>query len=905
MDRTDAEDSASGPLAAARELGVLILDGDLRVMGWNQWLATATGIAETDIRNRPALDAVPFSNRETAQAVLTEVLGQGTTRVLTPSFHHGFVACPPAVPSRFFCTMQQVATVAPLRDAGTIAGVVVTIEDVTARMEEERSVVADALSSDWRTRAAAARALRQSATRAQIAELLASFEKDHQNFSILSGALQALVAVNRDVARPLVELLNDAHQNIRMHAALALGGLGDRSAVPALIRALDDEDTNVRFHVIEALGRLGAPEAVPVLAAVAQQGDFFVAFPAIDALARIHDPAVVPALLSLLPHELLRPAVVDALGALGDEECIVALTSLLDEPNVDAGPVVSAIAAIAERYEDTLGAGALIANMTCAALTPAAAKRLCDPALSRSEHGRAAIAVAGWLGEPALETLMASLGSTVLKAAVDAAVLRLGAGAVPALLQRLPAESRDVRLHAIALLGRLGERSATKPLAALLQSHDTEIVKTSLEALTRIADPQAIDAVIPLFGHEDFMVRQEALAAVQAAGDERIESSLRPALKDPDPRVRECALRVAGYFGFAGCGPEITSALDDPNEDVRRAAIEQLPLIESADAADRLVSALRGETPRNRAAAAHTLRWLAGAAVEPALMAALDDDAPWVRYFAAGSLETRGSSACVPALVRLAMKDQAPPARIAAIKALSVLAPFALAPLLRDLLEDEAVDVAIAAVTACGRVSGGVPDEVLARAIRGHDGELRIAAAAALGERATSTAVSLLEYAALAVDAPGLAGAAMEALARIAASADADIARRAAAALFDLGLDGSRRASALQLLAGLPESGLAVLEDALASSDAEGRLLAVDALGRMRDPRATAVLEAALSDSSAIVRAAAVAAVGRTGTSAPRERILTLSTSDASAAVRRRAAAICRQYGWNTERAIE
>jgi HEAT repeat protein len=103
----------------------------------------------------------------------------------------------------------------------------------------------------------------------------------------------------------------------------------------------------------------------------------------------------------------------------------------------------------------------------------------------------------------------------------------------------------------------------------------------------------------------------------------------------------------------------------------------------------------------------------------------------------------------------------------------------------------------------------------------------------------------------------------------------------------------------------LPESGLAVLEDALASSDAEGRLLAVDALGRMRDPRATAVLEAALSDSSAIVRAAAVAAVGRTGTSAPRERILTLSTSDASAAVRRRAAAICRQYGWNTERAIE
>jgi HEAT repeat protein len=905
MDQTDAKDSRSGPLAAARELGVLILDADLRVTGWNQWLATATGIAEADVRGRPALAVVPFTNGETARAILAEVLQQGTTRVLTPSFHHAFVACPPVRPSALFSTMQQVATVAPLRDAETTVGVIVTIEDVTARIEAERSVVADALSSDWRTRAAATRALRQSATKEQIAELLASFERDHQNFSILSGALQALVAVNRDVAGPLVELLGDPHQNIRMHAALALGGLDDRAAVPPLMRALEDEDTNVRFHAIEALGRLGAPEAVPALAAVAQHGDFFLAFPAIDALARIQDPAVVPALLSLLPHELLRPAIVDALAVLGDEECIPALTSLLHEPDVNAGPILSAIAAIAERYEETLGAGAVISDMTCAALTPAAARRVCEVALSTSEHRRAAIAVAGWVGEAALEPLMAGLGAPELKPAVDAALLRIGTAAIPAILERLPAGSRDVRLHVIALLGRLGDRRATKPLAGLLRSHDTEIVKASLIALTHIGDPQALDAVIPLFGHEDFMVRQEALAAVQAAGDERLEDRVRPALRDPGPRVRECALRVAGYFGFADCGPEIIRALDDPDEDVRRAAIEQLPLVDSAASSHRLIAALGRESPRNRAAAAHTLRWVDGPGVEPALVAALEDDAPWVRYFAAGSLETRGSSACVPALARIAMDDEAPPARIAAIKALSVLAPSALTPQLPVLLDDEAVDVAMAAVAACGRTGDGACDEVLARAIRSSDGELRVAAAAALANRTTSTSVRLLEYAALVADAPGLAEAAMEALARIAASAEVDVARLAAAALFDLGLDASRRASAMSLLGGLPESGLAVLEDALANSGAEGRLLAVDALARMRDTRATAVLESALSDSSEVVRGAAVAAFGRTGTSAPRKRILTLSTSDPSAAVRRRAAAVCRRYGWTTARIPE
>jgi HEAT repeat protein len=905
MDRTDAEDNGSGRLAAPRELGVLILDGDLRVTGWNGWLAAATGIAEAAVRGRPALDVVPFLNAGTARAVLLEVLQQGTTRVLTPSFHRGFVACPPVHPSPFFEKMQQVATVAPLRDAETTVGVMVTIEDVTARLDEERSVVAGALSSDWRTRGSATRALRQSATKEQVAELLASFERDHQNFSILSGALQVLVAMNRDVAGPLIELLEDGHQNVRMHAALALGGLGDRSAVAALMRALEDEDTNVRFHAIEALGRLGAPEAVPVLAAVAEREDFFVAFPAIDALARIQDPIVVPTLLSLLSHGLLRPAIVDALGALGDEDCILALASLLSERDADAGPVLAAIAAIAERYEETLGAGGVIAEMTRAALSAGAADRVCDVAVSAPEHRRAALAVAGWLGERGLAALMTGLGSAELQPVVDAAVLGIGAPAIAPLLQRLADDSRDVRLHAIALLGRLGDRRATGALVDMLRSHDTETVKASLGALASIADPHAVDAVIPLFGHPDFMVRQGALAAVRAAGDERLGDRVRPAFRDPAAHVRECAVRVAGYFRLDDCLADIVAALGDPDEDVRRAAIEQLPAIDAAGSTERLIEAMRSESARNRAAAAHALRQIAAPAVEPALIAALEDDAPWVRYFAAGSLEQRGSDACVPVLLRVAAEDEAPPARIAAIKALSVIAPAALGPHLHRLAEDEAVDVARAAVAACARTGGDESDEVLTRAIRSSDGELRVAAAAALANRATPSAVDLLEYAALVDDAPGLSAAAMEGLARIAISTDASVACKAAAALFDLGLDASRRAAALHLFAGMSEVGLAVLEDGLARPDAEGRLLAVDALARMRESRARALLESALSDPSAEVRGAAVAAFGRVATGAPRGKILALSTSDGSAAVRSRAAAVCRRYGWDTERTIE
>jgi epoxyqueuosine reductase len=52
---------------------------------------------------------------------------------------------------------------------------------------------------------------------------------------------------------------------MRRNAAVALGNVGDRSAVPALVRALNGEPALVRGHVAWALGRLGGHEALAAL----------------------------------------------------------------------------------------------------------------------------------------------------------------------------------------------------------------------------------------------------------------------------------------------------------------------------------------------------------------------------------------------------------------------------------------------------------------------------------------------------------------------------------------------------------------------------------------------------------------------------------------------------------------
>ncbi|MHC4502494.1 MAG: HEAT repeat domain-containing protein [Planctomycetota bacterium] len=67
----------------------------------------------------------------------------------------------------------------------------------------------------------------------------------------------------------LIESLKDKRKSI--HAASALGAIGDRSAVPALI---DSVTENRNYHAAEALGRMKAREAIPRLIEAVNSGKY-------------------------------------------------------------------------------------------------------------------------------------------------------------------------------------------------------------------------------------------------------------------------------------------------------------------------------------------------------------------------------------------------------------------------------------------------------------------------------------------------------------------------------------------------------------------------------------------------------------------------------------------------------
>src|SRR5688572_2253992 len=71
-------------------------------------------------------------------------------------------------------------------------------------------------------------------------------------------------------------LLQDSSYKVRVQAALVLGKLKDRRAVPALSQALRDENATVRGTAAASLGQIGDPSARDALEGAAQDVDGFV-----------------------------------------------------------------------------------------------------------------------------------------------------------------------------------------------------------------------------------------------------------------------------------------------------------------------------------------------------------------------------------------------------------------------------------------------------------------------------------------------------------------------------------------------------------------------------------------------------------------------------------------------------
>ena len=121
-----------------------------------------------------------------------------------------------------------------------------------------------------------------------------------------------------------------------------MGELKAKEAVPALIKALKYDDGELRRKIVKALGKIGGEQAVLALSEVVHDSNIydFTRVDAADILGKIGDKRAVPGLIKALKarSKYVRRHATKALGDLGDKRAIQSLIEVSGYHDDFAGP---------------------------------------------------------------------------------------------------------------------------------------------------------------------------------------------------------------------------------------------------------------------------------------------------------------------------------------------------------------------------------------------------------------------------------------------------------------------------------------------------------------------------------------------------------------------------------------
>lgn len=530
--------------------------------------------------------------------------------------------------------------------------------------------------------------------------------RSSDNAGLRNSAVESLERLGGVAVEPLCRYLDDPDHDLRKFVIDVLGSIRCASCVPLLVKALKDSDPNVRVAAAENLGKIGDTAAVPALLAVLAEDEIWLKFTVLDALALIGAPVPFSALAPLLSERLLRRAVYDCLGALGDHSALPLLFQGLEEkgrsPRESAG---AALMRVRERLAEDEAHSLVDLPLKALKGTAAAEGLIVSLEGADPNNLEPLVRLAGILGdERATVPLLAVSRQEKLRKACLEAFRSIGAEAVPQLSCRY-ADAQDAERAVIAsLLGELGSREALPLLLAALDEESPELRAACAGALGKLAVEGATGRLAELLDDAAPTVRQAALDALQrltASDPEGVaELCARLVVSASSVSRRYAALLLAGLAD----GDRLSLLAKDEDPSVRRAAVASLARVKLPQVVGYLAMALSDEDAEVRLAAAQALSELGGPQVLDPLLLALGDPDPWVQTAALKGLSSLADPSALPGVKALLTRARGP-VLIAALSALAAIGGEQESAAIEAALADgdeEVVEAAIGIMTGFG-----------------------------------------------------------------------------------------------------------------------------------------------------------------------------------------------------------
>ena len=290
-------------------------------------------------------------------------------------------------------------------------------------------------------------------------------------------------------------------------------------------------------------------------------------------------------------------------------------------------------------------------------------------------------------------------GASAVRAAAGEALGRLGAPAMPVLLEALRGRHVKTRETAIGALGVVGGPAAVATLGDMVADDRSSVRQAAVAALVRAADRDAIPALSRALAHRDPTTRRCAADAMGSLGGSAAVDGVMSALADSDRTVRDAAVRALANIGTPEAASALVSGLERGDRELQAAIGAALKSFDwtPVGASGRVVHAvLHGRFDEATAQGA--------AAVAP-LVAMVADRDPAMRRSALEALGRLAEPRTAQA-IGAAFRDPDASVRQAAAAALAALGPAA-ADTVVEALGDRATTVRASAEQALSAIGAG------------------------------------------------------------------------------------------------------------------------------------------------------------------------------------------------------
>jgi len=536
----------------------------------------------------------------------------------------------------------------------------------------------------------------------EIVELLHAEE----NAGLRNAAVEILVRMGREALPMLLEQVTCPDHDVRKFIVDILGEIGDSRAIPALLNAMRDDDNNVLAAAAENLGKLKASDAVPVLLDAMQNPDVMLRFTILEALGKIDQSVPLSRLLPFRDEKLLRKALIDCLGKVGDQTAIPEVIAGLSDPmrNVRSAALL-AMMAMAQRYPDQIRS--TLAGHDLPSTVDAVAAFLAES--QPDTIRRAAVRVIGWLGDRSVVAMMLELlDQETLQQEAMHALVDTGKSNPDSLVEAWDSTPDSRKAYLAYIMGEAGCKQGVPLLRNALAVDDNALQQMSAHALGNLGSPIAIaDLVACLGGTAENVQEAASQALVRLGGQFPAETfdALKSSLEEGDAAQRKFTVEALANINHSEVPQRLGMAMKDAAPEVRRAAVKAFEGRDCGEHLGSILLALADEDSEVRRTAVDILAASGKPEVLDGLQLALSDKDIWVRATAVRAFGRVGGMAVVPHVEQV-VKDPVGLVSIAALETLADILGENACPNIVEALnhpDEEVVSAALNLLSGCNQ----------------------------------------------------------------------------------------------------------------------------------------------------------------------------------------------------------